>query len=84
MNYVVRLHRNLGHPGSNVLCKMLEEVQATENVMTAARGYVCPGCFIRQGPAGVPPASGLTARVFGEDSWLTRHGLTRTMVVFVS
>ncbi|CAK9100932.1 unnamed protein product [Durusdinium trenchii] len=34
MNYVVRLHRNLGHPGSNVLCKMLEEVQATENVMT--------------------------------------------------
>ena len=66
MNYVVRLHRNLGHPGSNVLCKMLEEVQATENVMTAARGYVCPGCFIRQGPAGVPPASGLTARVFGE------------------
>ena len=66
MNYVVRLHRNLGHPGSNVLCKMLEEVQATQNVMNAAKDYVCPECFVRQGPAGVPPAAGLTARVFGE------------------
>ena len=65
MNYVVRLHRNLGHPGSNVLCKMLEEVQATQNVMNAAKDYVCPECFVRQ-KAGVPPAAGLTARVFGE------------------
>ena len=43
VNYVVRLHRNLGHPSSNALCKMLEEFQA-----------------------GVPPAAGLTAQVFGE------------------
>ena len=28
VNYVVRLHRNLGHPSSNALCKMLEEFQA--------------------------------------------------------
>ena len=66
MNYVVRLHKNLGHPGTDVLCRMREEVQATDNVMTAAKRYVCPKCYIRQGPAGVPPAAGLTARVFGE------------------
>ncbi|CAK9113644.1 unnamed protein product [Durusdinium trenchii] len=66
MNYVVRLHKNLGHPGTDVLCRMLEEAQATDNVMTAAKRYVCPECYIRQGPAGVPPAAGLTARVFGE------------------
>ncbi|CAK8988155.1 unnamed protein product, partial [Durusdinium trenchii] len=56
MNYVVRLHKNLGHPGTDVLCRMREEVQATDNVMTAAKRYVCPECYIRQGPAGVPPA----------------------------
>ena len=66
MNYVRRLHRNLGHPSAKVLCQMLEEVQATENVITAAKEFVCPECFVRQGPSGVPPASGLTARVFGE------------------
>ena len=27
---------------------------------------MCPECYIRQGRAGVPPAAGLTARVFGE------------------
>lgn len=66
LNYVMRLRKNLGHPAPKVLRKMLEEVQATENVMTAAQKYICTECFERQGPAGVPPASGLTARIFGE------------------
>ena len=37
-NYVARLHKNLGHPSAEVLAKMLEEVQATGDVMKAAQG----------------------------------------------
>ena len=66
MNYVSRLHKNLGHPGPEVLCKMLEEVQATENVLRGAREYICPQCYARRPPGGVPPAAGLHARYFGE------------------
>ena len=40
--YVQRLHKNLGHVSNNTLCRMLEEVQATDDVMTAAKNYVCP------------------------------------------
>ena len=45
---------------------MLEEVQAIEQVLKAAKDYVCPKCFETKPPAGVPPASGLTARNFGD------------------
>ena len=65
-SYVARLHKNLGHPSPNVLARMLEEVQATENVITCAKHYLCAGCLKRKKPAGVPPASGLTAREFNE------------------
>ena len=37
MAYVSRLHKNLGHPASSVLVKMLEEVQATSDVLKAAK-----------------------------------------------
>ena len=66
MQYIRRLHKNLGHPSPQVLTKMLEEIQATEDVLKAARGYECALCHERKGPSGVPPAAGLTARVFGE------------------
>ena len=63
-NYVSRLHKNLGHPSPKVLCNMLQEVQATKDVITCAKDYVCPACFNRQRPSGVPPASGITATEF--------------------
>ncbi|CAE7883123.1 ISU1, partial [Symbiodinium necroappetens] len=65
-SYVARLHKNLGHPSPNVLARMLEEVQDTENVITCAKHYLCAGCLKRKKPAGVPPASGLNAREFNE------------------
>ena len=37
VDYVQRLHKNLGHPSSGVLEKMLSEVQATSNVLEAAK-----------------------------------------------
>ena len=66
MQYIRRLHKNLGHPAPQVLTKMLEEIQATEDVLKAAREYECALCYERKGPSGVPPAAGLTARAFGE------------------
>ena len=65
-NYVARLHKNLGHPSGEVLQRMLEEVQASGNVLQAAKEYICPTCYMRKKPASVPPASGLTARHFGD------------------
>ena len=65
-SYIARLHKSLGHPGTETLLRMLEEVQATENVMKAAKGYKCSSCYHRQPPAGVPPAAGLTARNFND------------------
>ena len=65
MQYIRRLHKNLGHPSPQVLAKMLEEIQATEDVLKAAREYECAVCYERKGPSGVPPAAGLSARSFG-------------------
>ena len=65
-SYVARLHKNLGHPSPTVLARMLEEVQATENVITCAKNYLCAACLKRKKPAGVPPASGIEGREFNE------------------
>ena len=66
MQYIRRLHKNLGHPAPDVLHQMLTEIQATEAVLKAAKEYECVHCHERKGPSGVPPAAGLTARSFGE------------------
>ena len=66
MQYIRRLHKNLGHPAPDVLHQMLTEIQATEAVLKAAKEYECIHCHERKGPSGVPPAAGLTARSFGE------------------
>ena len=44
--HVQRLRKDMGHISNDTLCKMLEEVQAMENVLTAAKHYVCPVCAI--------------------------------------
>ena len=85
MNYVTRLHKNLGHPSSEVLVRMLEEVQATTNVIEAAKGYVCPTCYSRRRPPGVPPAAGLMARNFGDrlladSAWIDLEGGRRCVL----
>ncbi|CAL1173005.1 unnamed protein product [Cladocopium goreaui] len=46
--YVQRLHKNTGHISNDTLHRMLEEIQATENVLTAAKNYVCPTCYARK------------------------------------
>lgn len=50
MDYVARLHKNLGHPPAATLLRMMEEVQATDDsddVIKAARGYVRKHCYIQ-------------------------------------
>ena len=64
--YIARLHRSLGHPSAETMLRMLEEVQATEAVKAAARGYMCGICASRRKPGSAPPAAGLTARHFGD------------------
>ena len=61
VDYVARLHKNLGHPRRRPLIKMLQEVQATSDVVMAAERYVCAQCFNRQKPSQVPPSSGISS-----------------------
>ena len=73
VDYVQRLHKNLGHVGRDTLLQMLQEVQATENVMLAAKEYVCPACYARNRPAQAPPASGVKTKEFNERIQVDSH-----------
>ena len=55
VDYIARLHKNLGHPSAATLLRMLEEVQATDDVVKAAKGYICKHCYHRAKPSQVPP-----------------------------
>ena len=75
VDYVARLHKNMGHPSAATLVKMLAEVQATENVLEAARKYVCRSCYHRAKPFQVPPSGGISSTTFGnrlvvDSSWI--------------
>ena len=69
LNYVVRLHKSLGHPSPELLLRMLEEVQATEQVKQAAKEYVCARCYARKKPGSVP-AAGFNDRVMADSAWV--------------
>ena len=73
VDYVKRLHRNLGHCSPEVLVRMLKEVQATQDVLTAAARYVCEMCYARKPPKQVPPASGLTCTAFNDRIQVDSH-----------
>ena len=73
VDYVQRLHKNLGHPSHGVLEKMLAEVQATSNVLEAARDYVCPACYARKPPFQNPPASSLKCTEFNDRILVDSH-----------
>ena len=73
VDYVQRLHKNLGHVGKETLQRMLQEVQATDNVMIAAREYVCPACYARNRPAQAPPSSGVKTFEFNDRIQVDSH-----------
>ncbi|CAJ1339244.1 unnamed protein product, partial [Effrenium voratum] len=84
-NYVARSHKNLGHPSAEVLAKMLEEVQATGDVMKAAQGYLCPKCYAKKAPSGTAPAAGLAAkelntRLLIDSAWVDTDNDRRCVV----
>ena len=61
--------------GRNLKVKMLTEVQATENVLEAARKYVCRSCYHRAKPFQVPLSGGISSTTFGnrlvvDSSWI--------------
>ena len=64
VDYVARLHKNLGHPSAATLLRMLDEVQATDDVVKAAKGYICKYCYHRAKPSQVPPSAGISSRSF--------------------
>ncbi len=88
VDYVARLHRNLGHPSPETLVRMLEEVQATENVITAAKHFVCTHCYHRAKPPQVPPASGIASTVFNnrlvvDSAWIQLENKERQCILTV-
>ena len=73
LDYVQRLHKNLGHPSTGILHKMLTEVQATTNVLEAAKDYICPTCYARKPPFQTPPASALKRAEFNDRVLVDSH-----------
>ena len=73
VDYVQRLHKNLGHPSNDVLKKMLTEIQATENVLEAAQNYTCPICYARKPPAQTPPSHALRCTEFNDRIQVDSH-----------
>lgn len=57
---------------------MLQEVQATEDVMTAAREFVCSQCYARSRPAQAPPSSGVRTTEFHERIQIDSHWIRCT------
>ena len=41
LNYVAKLHRDVGHPHANVLHRMLSDAEATARVLACAKAYKC-------------------------------------------
>ena len=87
-NYVKRLHKSLGHPQPAVLKKMLEEVQATQNVLKAAEDFKCAVCYHRKLPATVPPAAQLVAknfndRLMADSAWIDTDDGRKCVVTFL-
>ena len=54
---VQRLHRNLGHPSTKELTELLAARGANEEVLRAARSYVCVACAKYKKRADAAPAS---------------------------
>lgn len=73
VEYVQRLHKNMGHISSEVLVRMLQEIQATDNVLEAAREYICPTCYARQKPPQSPPSSALKSTEFNQRIQVDTH-----------
>ncbi len=75
VDYVARLHKNLGYPSAGVLAQMLKEVQATEDVILVAKHFLCKGCYQCMKPGQAPPAAGISSTVFNhrlqvDSSWI--------------
>ena len=84
VDYVARLHKNLGHPSPEVLVKMLTEVQATENVLQAAREYVCRNCYHRENHFKYHPLEESLQLLLAIAWWWTLHGFSWRQDVNVS
>ena len=73
-----------GHPSPEVLVKMLTEVQATENVLQAAREYVCRNCFHRANHFKYHPLEESLQLLLAIAWWWTLHGFSWRQDVNVS
>ena len=71
IDYVQRLHRNLGHPGWEVLRRMFREIQATDNVLLAAK-FTCPLCYARK-PASALKCTEFNDRILVDNRWTSRE-----------
>ena len=62
----IKLHRNLGHPRTAVLLKILEEKGASDNVKRAVQSLKCPQCSHFGSKKMLSPAHLERAAQFGE------------------
>ena len=82
---VQKLHRNLGHPAPKELEELLAARGASDQVLEAARTYVCVACAKYKKPADAAPAAMPTTATFNQtvqaDVFWLRRGTTKFPIV---
>ena len=63
---VQRLHRNLGHPSQQALVELLMSRGASDEVISAAKDYLCAACSKYKKPNAAAPSSFKQSKEFNE------------------
>lgn len=85
---VSRLHRNLGHPTSSELVRLLQQKCASDSLVQAARDHQCGFCDVHKRPTGVPVSTmprdvSFNQRVQADTLWVQVPGQRRQQPVLM-
>ena len=85
---ITRLHRNLGHPTSGELMKLLEQKGASPEMIEGAKTHKCTTCDLHKRPIGhpvssVPRATQFNDRVQADTLWVHVPGRKKATPVLV-
>ena len=85
---VMRLHRNLGHPTSRELVRLLQNKNASSALLEAAQQHECPICNMHRRPTGVPVSSmpknaTFNHRVQADTLWIKVPGMKHQQPVLM-
>ena len=85
---IMRLHRNLGHPSTKELVRLLKSKNASDTLLQAAQEHECGLCDLHKRPTGVPVSSmpkdtEFNQRVQADTLWIKVPGIRNKQPVLM-